>query len=150
MVYAGHVAGTVADQLDALVDALGSDRKAAAFVGVSHTQFGPWRGGSAPSARSLTRIGDGVAVVARLRAHGLTRGEIRSALQSLWPELDDRRPGTLIAAGETKAVLDAIDARHGGPPASTQLESPADLVAALRMLAFAAAASAEALAKAAP
>jgi hypothetical protein len=136
----------VADQLDVLVDTLGSDRKAGAFVGLSHTQFGAWRRGAPPSQRSLTRIADGVAVIDLLRAHGLAPDEIRGELLSVWAEVGER-PAALVASGKTKTLLDAIPVRFASGPSTKPLESPVDLVAALRALATAAAASADALTK---
>jgi len=139
---------SLADQLGVLVEALGSDRQAAAFVGMSHTQLGAWRGGASPSRRSLTRIADGVAVVEALRAHGLRQAEIRAELYSLWPELTDR-PAALVAAGKTRRILDVIPERFGDRQPALLDASPADLVAALRTLAAAAVASADALSRAA-
>lgn len=140
------MAGSVPDRLALLAEVFRSDRKAAAFLGVSHTQFPAWRAGATPAARSLTRITDGVAVIERLRAHGFSSDEILTELHSVWQELKDR-PAAFVGKGESQPVMDAIDARYGEPSAAPKIETPADLVAALRALAVAAAASADALAQ---
>jgi hypothetical protein len=142
------LAATLPDQLDVLVAVLGSERTAAEFIGVSHSQFGAWRRGASPSMRSLSRIADGVAVINRLRAFGHGDVEVRSELYSLWSNLHER-PAVLVAGGDAKAVLAAISARFGDSAVAKPVDSLVDLVATLRALAAAAAESADALTKAA-
>ena len=85
-------------------------------------------------------------MVDAMRAHGLSNPEIRTELHSLWPELNGR-PEALVAAGESERVLDTIPARFGDRLPAQPAELPTDLVAALRTLAAAAIASADALAR---
>lgn len=138
------VEGSIQDQLSRLAFVFGSDRKAAEFIGVSHTQFSAWRSGAAPRDRGRARIADGASVVDRLRAHGLSEHELITELRSSWPDLN-ARPAELVAMGESAAVLQAIDAKYGRPSLLSAIEVAPDLVTALRTLAAAAAASAEAL-----
>jgi hypothetical protein len=136
------------DQLADLVDLFGSNRRAAQFVGVTHSSFPTWLAGAVPSARTLQRIVDGSAVVKRLREHGLNNHQLVTELHSLWSELN-ARPAELVRAGAATAVLEAIAARNGTPPTSQThlVDAPADLATALRALAAAAAGCANALAQ---
>jgi hypothetical protein len=137
------VADSFQDQLVDLVAVFGSNRRAAEFIGLTHSRVPAWIAGEVPSANSLERIVDGASVIKQLRTHGLGNRAIVTELHSMWPELG-ARPVELVQAGEVPAVLDAITARYGVP---TPFASPADLAAALQALAQAASASAVALAQ---
>lgn len=130
-------------QLAELARLFGSNRRAAEFIGLTHSRFPAWMGGELPSERSLERIVDGAAVVKELRDRRLTDAEILTELHSLWSELN-ARPAELVRAGGAATVIEAIATRYATP----QMPDATDeLAAALRLLAQAAAASADALVK---
>jgi hypothetical protein len=132
------------DQLQDLVALFGSNRRAADFLGVSHSQLPTWRDGSTPSDKNLQRIADGAAIVRLLRDNGLDDAQILTALNSIWPELDGR-PVELVRSGAGRAVLAAAAGRYSATDPVVQSATAPDLVEALRALAAAAAASAAAL-----
>ena len=140
------VAESFQTQLEDLVRLFGSNRRAAEFLGLTHSRFPAWLAGDLPSARSLQRIVDGASVIEQLRAHGLSAPELMTQLHSLWPELS-ARPVDLVRTDAARAVLDAVTLRYGAAATlQANPEGPApDLAAALQALAAAAAASAAAL-----
>lgn len=130
-------------QLAELARLFGSNRRAAEFIGLTHSRFPAWMAGELPSAKSLERIVDGAAVVTHLRDRRLSDAEILTELHSLWPELN-ARPSELVRAGGAATVLEAIATRYPTPALPVETD---DLAAALRVLAQAAAASADVLVK---
>ncbi len=138
------MSGSYREHLAALVRLFGSARRAADFIGVSHSQVTAWIRGSAPREKSVRQIADATAVVSHLRAHGLDDVEIVTTLNTTWPELEGR-PGDLVREGKAADVVAAITVRYA--PHARQLVAPGEpgLVDALLALAAAAQASAAAL-----
>ena len=127
------------------MELFGSNRRAAEFVGVSHSQLPGWLAKAVPSNRSLQRIVDSAAVIQGLRDYGLDDDQILTELNSIWAELEGRRPATLVRIGAASDVIAAAAVRYAGADSAALPATAPELAEALRVLAAAAAASAAAL-----
>jgi hypothetical protein len=131
-------------QLHDLVRLFGSERRAAEFVGVSHSQVAGWMRGGGAREGSVRRIADAGGVVKALRDQGLDDTAVITAVNTNWPELGGR-PGDLVRVGRAAEVLAAIELRYAAPEENDVREAEPSLVEALLALAVAAEASAAAL-----
>ncbi len=145
MVYTHDMAGGFPELLADLIAVFGSNRRVADFLGVSHSQVPSWVAGALPAKRNLERISDGAAVLRSMRARGLDNEQVVTELHAVWAELDGR-PADLVSSGAATSVLKAIAERYPERPDLVDSNARADLAAALRALASAAASSADALA----
>lgn len=135
------------DQLRSLVALFGSNRRAAEFLGVSHSQLPAWLAKAVPSDRTLQRIVDGAAAVKALQNKGLDDDQILTELNSTWPELGSRRPAELARSGAASDVVTAVALRYAAAEPAAPPATARELAETLQALAVAAAASAAALAR---
>ena len=137
------VSGDHVQQLESLIEALGSQGAVARLLHTESSRVSEWLHGVTPRRARLRRIAEAAAAIDTLR--GWAGGDLealRSALVTPLPELGGSSPDQLIRQGRGSEIVSALGRRR---PSADREALERDLVEALVALATAAQKSAEAL-----